>query len=100
MKPPPPLIPDYSGPPIGGLAEKLAEIDRRYGGHPQRRLLRAAAAYNHGDAVRWHVETNVALDEFAFEQGITRSELDRLTLPSARWVQQRLKKQGLDGRSR
>lgn len=87
---PPPRIPDHEGHPAPGLAEALSEIDRRYGSHPMRRALRAAAAYNYGDALRWHVEMNAALGEFAFERGLTRCEVDRLVLPSRRWVERRL----------
>lgn len=89
--PPLPDLPDHDGPAHPGLAAALSEIDRRYPAHPMRRLLRAAAAYNHGDAMRWHVEMQAALDEFADDRGVTRRHVDRLVLPSRRWVEKRLR---------
>lgn len=88
--PPPPGIPDHDGRVAPGLADALAEIDRRYPAHPMRRALRAAAAYNHGDAMRWHVEMQLALDEFADDRGLRRSDVDRLVLPARRYVGSRL----------
>lgn len=89
-----PTIPDHDGPPIPGLASALAEIDRRYPAHPMRRALRAAACYNFGDAMGWHREMMVALDEFADERGLTRAAVDRLVLPSRRYVELRLRSPG------
>jgi len=89
-RPPPPPIPDHDGRPAPGLDEALAEIDRRYPAHPMRRALRAAAAYNHGDAMRWHVEMQLALDEFADERGLTRAQVDQMVLPARRFVERRL----------
>lgn len=87
-------IPDHDGRPVPGLAEALAEIDRRYPGHPMRRALRAAAAYNFGDAVGWHREMQVLLDEFADEVQIRRADVDRLVLPPRRFVAVRFPRRG------
>ena len=58
-----------------------------------RRALRAAAAYNAGDAMRWHVEMQAILDEFADERGLPRREVDKLILPARRFVERRRPKE-------
>ena len=82
-------IPDHYGDPTPGLDAALAEIDRRYPAHPMRRALRAAACYNHGDPMRWHVEMQLSLDEFADMQGLSRREVDQLVVPARRFVERR-----------
>lgn len=75
-------IPDYDGRPHPGLDAALREIDRRYLTHPQRRFLRAACCYEHGDAMGWHREMTVGLAEFADERNLPRSEIRRLIVPA------------------
>lgn len=86
-----PRIPDLDpcADPSPGLDVALREINRRYPAHPMRRALRAAAAYNYGDAMRWHVEMQLALDEFADDRGLTRAAVDRLVVPARRYVERR-----------
>lgn len=80
---PPPSIPDADRP-APGLDAVLAEIDRRYPGHTARRMLRAAACWEHGDTMAVHRELQVALAEFADDRGLPRVEVMRMIRPAQR----------------
>lgn len=82
----PPGIPDYDGRPLSGLDAVLRTIDRDYRLDPAYRILRAAACYNHGDAMGWHREMTVAVEEFAERRGLSRREATRLVLPASEWL--------------
>lgn len=79
-------IPDHDGRPLAGLDAALREIDRKYRLDPSYRMLRAAACYNHGDAMGWHREMTVAVDEFAERRGLSKREAARLILPAREWL--------------
>ena len=78
---PPPQIPDADGP-APGLDAALRAIDARYGGLVQRRLLRAAACWEHGDVAGVHRELQVGLAEFADDRGLPRREIMRMIRPA------------------
>lgn len=66
--------------PDPGLDAALARIDRRFGCSPYRRLLRAAAAFNDGDAEAWQREMECGLVEAADGLGVPRAELTQFVL--------------------
>ena len=65
------------------LDAALARIDAVAGAAPlARRVLRAAACYNHGDAARWHREDAMAVAEAAEAVGLAPRDVDALIIPA------------------
>lgn len=84
-------IPDHDGRPLDEdtgreLASRLRDVDRRYGTSPFRRALRAALCRHYGDAMGEHREMTLLLDEAGDWHGLSRDEVNRMTMPLSMYL--------------